>query len=81
MLRDLIGLHVDEAVDVRVTLNPHAPAPKATALDYLPHPPTPNSEPPAWIAAERWAELPVMLRAALVGSQLVDGEVRGRSRL
>jgi hypothetical protein len=33
---------------------------------------------PAWIAAERWAALPVMLRAALAGAALIDGEVRGR---
>jgi hypothetical protein len=75
VLRDLIGQHVGEAIEVRVTLNPHAPRP--AALDGL-QPPTPNSPPPAWIAAKCWAELPALLRAALVGSQLVDGAVRGR---
>jgi hypothetical protein len=28
---------------------------------------------PAWIAADRWARLPPLLRAALIGSTLVDG--------
>lgn len=99
-LRDLLTMHVGEAIEVRVILNPHAPeasalaaAPRLVALDSLAatagdapagtHPETaapPSVEScPAWIAAERWVELPIMLRAALAGSELVDGEVRGRT--
>jgi hypothetical protein len=44
---------------------------------------TQNSElipqPPAWITAERWAALPIMLRAALAGSTLVDDAVQART--
>lgn len=76
MLRDLIGLQVSEAIEVRVSLNPHAPAQCAPADS--PQPPASDSQPPTWICAERWAELPALLRAALAGSQLVDGVVRGR---
>lgn len=77
MLRDLLGPHVGKAIEVRVALNPHAPAPRLTLADS-PQPSTPNSQPPAWICAERWVELPALLRAALVGSLWSMGAVRGR---
>jgi hypothetical protein len=64
---------------VRVILNPSAPAEGggAPAKGEAGAPDTDGC--PAWIAAERWAALPVMLRAALAGSELIDGAVRGRS--
>lgn len=74
MLRDLIGLHVGEAIEVRVALNPHAPTPRPAPVAQ----PAETEGRPSWIAAERWAELPALLRAALVGAELVDGAVRGR---
>jgi hypothetical protein len=42
----------------------------------------PNSAPssrPDWIRAERWEPLPVMLRAALIGSTVEDGQVHAAS--
>lgn len=91
MLRDLLRMYVGEALELRVILNPSAPAeipsaapsqvantdPLAEAANGSPAQPSTDTR-PAWIAAERWAALPVMLRAALAGSALIDGEVRGR---
>ena len=79
-LRELLTMYVGEALEVRVILNPSAPAqgtrpaPPATSAEptVLPEP----AERPDWIAAERWAALPSMLRAALIGSALVDGELQ-----
>jgi hypothetical protein len=34
---------------------------------------------PGWIGAERWDGLPAMLRAALIGSAAIDGEIRAAS--
>ena len=42
-------------------------------------PPISIPQSPSWIAAERWAALPAMLRAALAGAELIDGEVQGRT--
>jgi hypothetical protein len=41
-------------------------------------PPDPDHR-PDWISAVRWGALPAMLRAALIGSILVDGKVRAVS--
>jgi len=84
MLCDLLSVFAGEPLEVRVILNPsalpeggEAPAANAPAQaesDML------NTEGcPTWIAVERWATLPAMLRAALAGSDLIDGAVRGRS--
>lgn len=86
MLRELLTTFAGAAVEVRVVLNPSAPA-QPSAAPTADAPPaelkTQNSElktdPPAWIARERWAALPAMLRAALAGSELVDGAVRCRA--
>jgi hypothetical protein len=34
---------------------------------------------PAWISADHWERLPRMLRAALIGSTLDKGVVRGKT--
>lgn len=74
LLRELLAVFAGDTLAVRVVLNPHAPAQSLPSS-------TPNIQhstltPPAWIAAERWAMLPTMLRAALLGSELVDGVVQ-----
>jgi hypothetical protein len=84
MLRDLLSMFAGEPLEVRVILNPSAlaeargvPASNAPAQAEADAPTTDGC--PAWIAADRWAALPVMLRAALAASDLIDGAVRGRS--
>jgi hypothetical protein len=84
MLRDLLSMFAGEPLEVRVILNPSAlaeahgvPAANAPAQAEADAPTTDGC--PAWIAAERWVALPAMLRAALAGSELIDGVVRGRS--
>jgi hypothetical protein len=42
-------------------------------------PPAAPDQRPSWIAPERWLNLPAVLRAALIGSSLVDGAVVARS--
>jgi hypothetical protein len=46
-----------------------AKAPVAPAPDHC----------PSWISAEQWFTLPAMLRAALIGSAVMDGAVQLRS--
>jgi hypothetical protein len=84
MLRELLSMFADESLEVRVILNPSAlaeahgvPAANAPAQAEADAPTTDGC--PAWIAAERWAALPVLLRAALAGSDLIGGEVQCRS--
>jgi hypothetical protein len=91
MLRDLLRMFTGESLELRVILNPSAQEQIAPAsIDAptesvpqspIPSPrsPIPNPQPPAWIPAERWIALPIMLRAALASSELVDGEVQGRT--
>jgi len=84
MLRDLLSMFAGEPLEVRVILNPSAPVEKgrvpAGNVPEHAEPDIPNTDGcPTWIAAERWATLPVMLRAALAGSELLGGEVRCRS--
>jgi len=84
MLRDLLGTFTGEPLEVRVLLNPNAPAerrgaPAANAPAHAESDVSNLEGCPPWIAAERWATLPAMLRAALASSELVDGEVRCRS--
>jgi len=84
MLRDLLSMFAGEPLEVRVILNPsalpeggeapaHSPPAQAEAVAST------TDGCPTWIAAERWPTLPAMLRAALAGSDLIDGAVRGRS--
>ena len=74
----LLRIFAGEPLELRMILNSSAPAPvpAAPAADV----PSANPESrPVWIAAERWAALPAMLRAALAGSELSDGAVQCRS--
>jgi hypothetical protein len=92
MLHDLLCMYVGEALELRVILNPNAPvqpareiAPLVTAAtspaESVSNPQSlpSNALPPAWIDAERWEMLPIMLRVALAGSELIDGIVEGRT--
>jgi hypothetical protein len=84
MLRDLLSMFAGEPLEVRVILNPSAPAEAGGAPASNAPAPAESDKPnidgcPTWIAAERWVTLPAMLRAALAGSELVDGAVQCRS--
>jgi len=82
-LRDLLTLHIGDAVQVHIVLNPNMPE-QASGTTVVAMPKSlPDAAPdmdarPDWVAAERWVALPVMLRAALDGATLVEGEVVGR---
>jgi hypothetical protein len=90
-LRELLAMYAGQALDLRVILNPSAPVQTSTAQDEpagctspaesfdSSQPPTRDSQPPSWIAAERWVVLPAMLRAALLGSTIVDREIQAAS--
>jgi hypothetical protein len=95
LLRELLSSLLDMPIQVRVTIHGEVPsaqgqttaagvdattmeaqapamAPKALASpapDHRPH----------WISAEQWSTLPAMLRAALIGSIVVDGTLQARS--
>ena len=66
-LRDALAHELGSAIAVRVILAGAAPAPDS--------PP----ERPAWIDAERWRELPALVRAALAGAVLTEAGVQARS--
>jgi hypothetical protein len=90
-LRDLLTMHIGEAVTLQVILNGAHDADPAVprlgnqvsiALDAQDVPPNSDSAPnrrPDWIRVERWETLPAMLRAALIGSTLSDGQVHAAS--
>lgn len=90
-LRDLLSMHVGEAVAVRVILDGaqdtrSAVSPVDTQIgavtqvkDVLRAPERDPSNRPDWISAERWGALPAMLRAALIGSSVEDGQIRAVS--
>jgi hypothetical protein len=90
-VRNLLTLHVGAPVTVRVMLHgahdavPGAPpvenqagiAPSAAHVPYTPD--SAANRRPDWICAERWDTLPAMLRAALIGSTMEDGQVHATS--
>lgn len=81
LLRELLLVFAGDTLSVHVVLNPHAlpqslPSNTSNSSTITTQHSTPTSQPPAWIAPERWATLPAMLRAALLGSELVDGAVQ-----
>lgn len=91
-LRDLLTMHVGETVEVRVILNGAEMINSAESAAQQDHTcasvSTPSATPstaadparrPDWISVERWAGLPTLLRAALIGSILVGGAVRAKS--
>jgi len=91
-LRDLLTIHVGEAVAVQVILNGAqrdggATTPPLgekvgtrTRVQHAPYTPDPDPKGrPDWISAERWETLPTILRATLIGSTLADGQVQAAS--
>jgi hypothetical protein len=91
-LRNLLMKHVGELVDVRVVLNvqrdgagsvfgdvQESSALPPLASTTLPVPTGDLEGRPAWISAEQWSALSPMLRAGLIGSSLVAGEVQAKS--
>lgn len=90
-LRDLLVLHVGEPIRVRVLLNgveqieeifssPTALQSPDLAPTAAPTMSTVDLEGrPDWISLDRWQGLPAMMRAALRGSTLTDGEVQAKT--
>jgi hypothetical protein len=88
-LRNLLTQYVGSVVTLQVILNGAHDAPAAPVDNHtvrhpaVQHAPcTPDASPtnrPDWICAERWETLPAMLRAALIGSTVVDGHVHAAS--
>jgi DnaA N-terminal domain len=94
-LRELFSSLLDAPIQVRVTVHGEVPfdqvqrdsaridVPTTEALASTTNPmalaaPTPDHR-PGWISAEQWPTLPAMLRAALIGSTVMDGIVQVRS--
>jgi hypothetical protein len=90
-LRNLLTMHIGEAVTLQVILNgahdadPAVPPVRnqvSIAPDAQNVPPNSDSAPnrrPDWIRVEHWEALPAMLRAALIGSTLEDGQMHAAS--
>jgi hypothetical protein len=78
---DLGVVDVEIARRIRGWLDQYAwqPTVRVVAQQALPPPTDPGSMPPNWIAPERWATLPKMMRATLVGATFSSGSVQCRT--
>jgi DnaA-like protein len=91
-IRDLLTTHTGKPITMCLTLDPHilpdgvgstvliVPPPSLLAPSEAPTAPVDDRDNcPSWIGAEQWVILPLMLRVALIGSLVIDGEVQGKS--